>query len=82
MKTGYRAADFWRAIDLIAKKHGLSRSGLAVRAGLDATTFNPCKRVRSDGRERWPGTEAIAGVLAATGETMAGFTVLMHRRKA
>jgi hypothetical protein len=29
-----RHADIWRAIDVLAERHGLSRSGLARRAGL------------------------------------------------
>lgn len=56
----------WLAIDALAARHGLSASGLARRAGLDATTFNRSKRIGPDGRERWPSTESIAKVLAAT----------------
>ncbi len=50
----------WDAIDALAKRHGLSVSGLARLSGLDATAFNPSKRVGKDGRERWPSTESIA----------------------
>ena len=39
----------WDAVDKLAKKHGLSPSGLAKLAGLDATTFNKSKRLRDDG---------------------------------
>ena len=56
----------WQAIDTLAARHGLSASGLARRAGLDATTFNRSKRSSPDGRERWPSTESIAKILAAT----------------
>ncbi len=56
----------WSAIDSLAARHGLSASGLARRAGLDATTFNRSKRVGPDGRERWPSTESIAKILQAT----------------
>jgi phage repressor protein C with HTH and peptisase S24 domain len=59
----------WEAIDALARRHGLSASGLARLAGLDATAFNRSKRVSKDGRERWPSTESIAKVLAATGES-------------
>ncbi len=65
--------DIWRAIDLLAKEHGYSPSGLARRAGLDPTTFNKSKRVGPDGRPRWPSTESIAKVLEATGVSMARF---------
>ena len=62
-----RHDDIWRAIDALAAEHGLSASGLARRAGLDATAFNPSKRIGGDGRARWPSTESVAKVLAATG---------------
>ncbi len=38
-------ADVWRAIDRLAKKHGMSASALARRSGLDSTTFNKSKRI-------------------------------------
>lgn len=72
-----RHADVWRAIDRLAAKHGFSPSGLARRAGLDATSFNKSKRKSRDGKLRWPSTESVARVLQATGETMAGFAALM-----
>jgi phage repressor protein C with HTH and peptisase S24 domain len=69
----------WGAIDALAVRHGLSPSGLAKRAGLDPTAFNPSKRHGSDGRPRWPSTESIAKVLAATGESLEGFVGLGRR---
>ena len=57
----------WAAIDPLAARHGMTPSGLARRAGLDATTFNRSKRVTGDGRQRWPSTESIAKILDATG---------------
>ena len=33
----------WDAVDKLARAHGLSPSGLAKKAGLDATTFNKSK---------------------------------------
>jgi len=65
-----RHKDIWRGIDLLAAKNGLSASGLARLAGLDATAFNPSKRVAKDGRPRWPSTESLSRALAAVG---AGF---------
>ena len=35
----------WTAIDALASRYGLLPSGLAKRAGLDVTAFNPSKRV-------------------------------------
>ena len=63
-------ADVWRALDRLAKEYNLSASGLARRAGLDPTTFNKSKRVTSDGKLRWPSTESVAKVLAATGASL------------
>lgn len=63
----------WDSIDALAQRHGLTPSGLARLAGLDATAFNKSKRVSKDGRERWPSTESIAKVLEATGETFDQF---------
>lgn len=56
----------WQAIDRLAQNHNLSPSGLARMAGLDATIFNPSKRVKANGRPRWPSTESISKILQAT----------------
>jgi phage repressor protein C with HTH and peptisase S24 domain len=69
-------ADVWRGIDRLAAKHGLSASGLARRAGLDPTAFNPSKRITREGRPRWPSTESVAKILAVTGETFSSFVQL------
>jgi phage repressor protein C with HTH and peptisase S24 domain len=66
-------ADIWRGIDRMARSYGLTPSGLARRAGLDPTTFNKSKRTTRDGKQRWPSTESIAKVLAATGADLAEF---------
>jgi len=63
----------WNGIDELARRHGLSVSGLARLAGLDATAFNKSKRINKDGRERWPSTESLAKILAATGENFDQF---------
>jgi phage repressor protein C with HTH and peptisase S24 domain len=65
--------DIWRAIDRLAHAHGLTPSGLARRSKLDPTTFNKSKRVSRDGKYRWPSTESIAKILAATGADLAEF---------
>jgi phage repressor protein C with HTH and peptisase S24 domain len=72
-----RHEDIWRALDALAAEHGLSASGLARKAGLDATAFNPSKRIGADGRARWPSTESVAKVLAATGTGMEAFASLV-----
>ncbi len=70
-------ARVWSAIDALARRYGLSTSGLAKRAGLDPTTFNKSKRITSEGRQRWPTTESIAKVLGATGASFDDFTALV-----
>jgi phage repressor protein C with HTH and peptisase S24 domain len=71
----------WGAIDALAMRHGLSPSGLARKAGLDATAFNPSKRHGNDNRPRWPSTESISKVLTATGETLDTFVGLAQRKE-
>jgi phage repressor protein C with HTH and peptisase S24 domain len=69
----------WAAIDELASRYGHTASGLARRAGLDATTFNPSKRVGADGKERWPSTESVSKVLKATGASLDEFVTLMAK---
>lgn len=77
-----RHADIWRAIDRLATKHGMSASGLARRSGLDPTTFNKSKRITKEGKQRWPSTESVSKVLAATGDSLAEFVALMGEENA
>jgi phage repressor protein C with HTH and peptisase S24 domain len=72
-----RHDDIWRALDALAAEHGLSASGLAKKAGLDPTAFNPSKRIGPDGRARWPSTESVAKVLNATGAGFEAFASLV-----
>lgn len=74
--------DIWRALDTLAAENGLSASGLAKRAGLDPTTFNPSKRRSTDGRPRWPSTESLAKVLDSTGASLEAFTALVTGSRA
>lgn len=71
-------AAVWSALDALAARAGLSVSGLAKAAGLDPTSFNRSKRTASDaeGRPRWPSTESVAKVLAATGISFGEFAAL------
>lgn len=70
-------ARVWSAIDALARRYGLSASGLARRAGLDPTAFNKSKRMTREGRPRWPTTESIAKILQATGASFDDFTALV-----
>lgn len=67
----------WQAIDRLAQSSGYSTSGLAKKAGLDPTSFNRSKRIGADGKPRWPSTESISRILAATGATMSDFIQLI-----
>ncbi|MBS7788791.1 helix-turn-helix transcriptional regulator [Roseococcus sp. SDR] len=77
-----RHDDIWRAIDSLAAENGLSASGLARKAGLDPTAFNPSKRIGPDGRARWPSTESVAKVLGATGAGIEAFAALVSGQAA
>lgn len=66
----------WRALDALAVRHDTSPSGLAKLAGLDPTTFNKSKRGTANGKLRWPSTESLAKVLAATGDSLEDFVAL------
>ena len=69
--------NIWSALDRLAAAFGYSTSGLAKQAGLDPTAFNKSKRVGPEGKPRWPSTESVARVLAATGATMSDFLSLI-----
>ena len=69
----------WAAIDRLAARYGLSASGLARKAGLDATSFNKSKRISPDGRRRWPSTESVSKILAATGASLDEFLSLVDQ---
>lgn len=75
-------AKLWKAVDNLARREGLSPSGLAKRAGLDATSFNPSKRFGpSTGsgdppRPRWPSTESLTRILEATRISLGEFAAL------
>ncbi|MEM9667817.1 MAG: helix-turn-helix transcriptional regulator [Pseudomonadota bacterium] len=73
--------DIWHGIDKLAALHGLSPSGLAKLAGLDATAFNPSKRRGKDGRLRWPSTESVARALSAVGAGFDDLASLIEGRR-
>lgn len=68
-------AQIWNGIDRLARREGLSASGLARRADLDPTSFNPSKR-STGGRGRWPSTESLTRVLRVCGVSLAEFAEL------
>jgi len=70
-------SDVWRAIDALAAKRGLTASGLARAAGLDATTFNKSKRQAVDGKPRWPSTESVSRALTAADASWDEFAALI-----
>ncbi|WP_354688079.1 helix-turn-helix transcriptional regulator [Candidatus Liberibacter africanus] len=71
--TTFSHEKIWEAIDRMAKRHHLTPSGLARKAGLDPTSFNKSKRLSLGGRSRWPSTESIFKILEATNETIFQF---------
>lgn len=75
-------ARLWRAVDRLAETHGLSPSGLARKAGLDPTSFNPSKRLGPPpaARPRWPSTESLNRILEVTGASLTEFAALADDR--
>ncbi len=69
----------WQAIDALASQKGLTPSGLARLAGLDATSFNKSKRFMPDHRPRWPSTESIAKVLEVTDTSLDEFADIVNK---
>lgn len=76
-----RHADIWKGLDTLAEKHGLSASGLAKKAGLDATAFNKSKRTQPDGSPRWLSTESLMKALDAVGASLEDFAALAEGRR-
>lgn len=76
-----RHTDIWKAVDALAERHGLSPSGLAKRAGLDATAFNKSKRAGADGSPRWLSTESLIKALDAVGASLEDFAALAEGRQ-
>jgi phage repressor protein C with HTH and peptisase S24 domain len=70
-------SQIWRAIDQVAERRGMTASGLARAAGLDATTFNKSKRQAPYGKPRWPSTESVARALAAAETSWDEFAALL-----
>jgi phage repressor protein C with HTH and peptisase S24 domain len=75
-------AEVWHGIDRLARHNGLTASGLARRAGLDPTTFNPSKRITKEDKPRWPSTESLAKILTATETPFDAFVAMMSDQAA
>ena len=73
-------AQIWQGIDRLASARGYSPSGLAKKSGLDPTSFNKSKRLSPEGKPRWPSTESLAKVLAATDSTMSELISLIDEQ--
>ncbi len=69
----------WGGINTLAKENGYSASGLAVKAGLDATAFNKSKYFNKQGQPRWPSTESLTKVLHVTKTSLVDFARLVER---
>ena len=68
----------WLSMDYLAKKMKLSCSGLAVRGGLDATTFNKSKRASKYGQPRWLSMETIFKILKSSHTSVMEYAVILQ----
>lgn len=69
----------WDAVDKLARINGLSPSALAKKAGLDATTFNKSKRIRPNGKKRFPSLESINKITSVCNITFDQFYKLADK---
>lgn len=67
----------WNAISMLARRQGLTCSGLAKLSGLDATTFNKSKQFSPDGSPRWPSCSTIAKIVQATNISIIDFAEIV-----
>jgi CheY-like chemotaxis protein len=69
----FTSEQIWKAVDELARAHGLSASRLSIMAGLDPTALNKSKRIGSEGRPRWMSTETVAKILTVTNTSLGEF---------
>lgn len=69
----------WEAVDKLAKVNGLTPSGLAKKAGLDSTTFNKSKRIRPDGKKRWPSLDSLNKIIEVCNISFEQFYDLVNK---
>jgi len=72
----------WSAIDRLAELNNMSTSRLAVKGGLDPTSFNKSKRITKEGRKRWPSTESVAKVLKVAKMSFEDFGAFAAKKNA
>ncbi|MHA1541311.1 MAG: hypothetical protein ACTSXL_01565 [Alphaproteobacteria bacterium] len=77
-KTGLK---FWKAIDKIAEKQGISVSRLAVNSGLNISTFNKSKRISNLGKKRYPTLRTVLAVLKSSKTSWNEFIFLIEEEK-
>lgn len=68
----------WRSMDYLARKMKLSCSGLAVRGGLNATTFNKSKRASKYGQPRWLSMETIFKILKSSHTSVMEYAAILQ----
>ena len=56
-------ATIWAAIDRVAIRLRMTRSGLARHCGMDATAFNKSKRFDKYGKPHWPSCITVSKVM-------------------
>lgn len=73
----FTSEQIWKAVDVLARDHGLSASRLSIMAGLDPTALNKSKRIGNEGRPRWMSTETVAKILTVTNTSLGEFVRLL-----
>ena len=68
----------WCSMDYLAKKMKLSCSGLAVRGGMNATTFNKSKRASKYGQPRWLSMETIFKILKSSHTSIIEYATILQ----
>jgi phage repressor protein C with HTH and peptisase S24 domain len=74
------AHDVWAALDTLARERGLTPSGLARAAGLDATAFNPSRRGDGEGRARWLSLGSLLRALNVLDMPLSVFAAGLEKR--
>jgi CheY-like chemotaxis protein len=75
----FTSDQIWKAVDVLAREHGLSASRLSIMAGLDPTALNKSKRIGSEGRPRWMSTETVAKILSVTNTSLGDFVRIIDQ---
>jgi lambda repressor-like predicted transcriptional regulator len=73
--TKIHATNVWNSIDEIAKQEGVSLPKLALKAGLDQSTFSHARR-----KHNWMSLKTLARVLNAHGISLKEWSRLVDER--